>query len=68
MITEIYFNWFSTEVGEEYGEHKVGERGVKVIKNGCTEHILCYAIDFDDGRCELIYNPNRVFYSPKEQR
>lgn len=63
VITEIHFNWFSTKGGEEYAEHKVGERGVVGIRNECIESLECYAVDFEDGRCELIYNPNRVFYT-----
>ena len=70
-ITEIHFNWFSlSECGEEYREHKVGKEGVKAIRNECTDSVACYAVDFEDGRCEIVYNPNRVFYSAvnKEQQ
>lgn len=67
VITEIHFNWFSTtENGEDYFEHSVGKRGVKSIGNEGIDSVECYAIDFEDGRRELIYNPNRVFYSEEK--
>ena len=62
MYTEIRFNWCATnDEGEEYQSHVVGKLGVKSITDCTEDKIPCFRVVFDDGKAELIFNPNRVF-------
>ena len=67
MYKEIRFNWFHSNVsGEEWTTHIVGQHGVKSITDCTEDKIPCFRVTFDDGKAELIFNPNRVFQVPNK--
>lgn len=65
-INCITFNWFFsvTDNVENYEERIVGQKGVASISLDETYDRPHYVVDYDDGRSELVYNPNRVFLNP----
>lgn len=66
MIIEIDFNWFySVENGSECESFAVGKRGVVSILDTSDHPILCYTVYFEDGKSQDIYNPNKIYRSPK---
>lgn len=73
IITELWFNWSPSvsdgkEIfADEYGRHKVGEKGVIKITEWAAQgegDKWNYYVEFENGNAETIFNPNRVFYEP----
>jgi hypothetical protein len=64
MIEAIDFNWSADgNGGANWETHAVGRGGVKKILDVTEDGVACYRVEFDDNRAELVFNPNRVFYS-----
>ncbi len=61
----LHYNWrqvgnSSDDMGEDYDTHEVGKNGVVEIRMANPD---TYSVIFDDGRFEVIYNPNHAFFS-----
>lgn len=62
---KLHYNWRqvgddSGEMGEDYDFHEVGRHGVVTIRR---DNLDTYSVIFEDGRLEMIYNPNHAFFS-----
>ena len=61
-INTIDYNWYAgDEHGDDYQTHQVGSAGVVRILDVSDHNAVTYRVEFEDGRAELIFNPNRVF-------
>jgi hypothetical protein len=64
MIEAIDFNWSADGLGgANWQTHTVGRCGVTKILDATEDGVVCYRVEFDDNRAELVFNPNRVFYA-----
>lgn len=65
MISELIYNWFFTNEGQEHNTYTVGKHGVTQIiehqSKGDGDRWY-YDVFFDDGRMERIFNPNKVTF------
>lgn len=67
-IKQINFNWrFSQECGEEFEVFTVGNDDVtKIEQIFVGSYEIAYLVSFADGKEQIIFNINRVFYIPQE--
>ncbi len=54
------------EAGEDYHEHEVGHNKVVNIERHSTQVHDFFTVKFEEGREEIIYNPNRAFFEGDE--
>ena len=68
-ITRIDFNWFTNEEGEDFYSHKVGQCGVKEIRDmtQLEKDGYEYQVFFENGKIESIFNVNKVVYERVEK-
>jgi hypothetical protein len=67
MIEAIDFNWSADgNGGANWETHRLGQNGVTGIFDATVvgEGVVCYRIEFGNGRAEIVFNPNRVFIKP----